>query len=207
LVGNLLLELLIQDQNYSEIVLLSRQDLSSSGKVKVLKTNFEDLESIGEEINGDECFCCLGTTMKKAGSKKAFYKIDHNYPLKLARIAAKNGIGKYLLVTSLGANPRSSFYYNRVKGEVEDSISKLDYKSIHIFRPSLILGKRNEKRTAETIGKYFSFLIAPLMVGPLKKYRPIKASDIAQAMLIIAHKDEKGVFLYESDLIKTIAKQ
>ena len=207
MVGNLLLELLIRDRNYNEVVLLSRQDLKSSGKVKVLKTDFEDLKSIADEITGDECFCCLGTTMKKAGSKSAFYKVDHTYPAELARIAVANGVNKYLLVTSLGANARSSFYYNRVKGEVENTILKLDYDSIHIFRPSLILGKRNEKRIAESIGKWISFLIIPLMVGPLKKYKPIKASDIAQAMLKIALKDEKGIFFHESDFIKAIAKQ
>jgi uncharacterized protein YbjT (DUF2867 family) len=152
-----------------------------------------------------EVFCCLGTTIKKAGSQAAFRKVDFEYPVEIAKLAAQNNAEQFLLVTALGANPESAIFYSRVKGEVEIAVQRLPYRAIHIFRPSLLLGNRAETRLNEKIGavamKTFSFL----MFGALQKYRPIAASAVAAAMIKAAKRGQPGVHIHESDKIQALA--
>lgn len=206
LVGHHLLNLL-QDSNYYDTVyVLSRRSLGlSHPRVKELLIDFDELPN-AQLPEVEDVYCCLGTTMKKAGSKEAFRKVDYQYPLELAQKAASAGASQYLLITALGANKNSYFFYNQVKGEVEEEISKVSqFKKIAIFRPSLLLGERQENRTGEGLAMRIMRWVKPLMKGPLRKYRPIHSRTVANGMFQVARKDVRGVHIYESEDIKPLA--
>lgn len=210
LVGKHLLGLLLESGAYDKVYILSRRPLEiDHPKAVEIILDFDDLLEPNSNINLPEVqdvYCCLGTTMKKAGSKEAFRKVDYSYPLALAKKAAKAGALQYLLVSAMGAKKESYFFYNRVKGEVEEDISKVSaFKSVSIFRPSLILGTRGEHRRGEGVAKIFMRMIKPLMVGPMRKYRPIHAHTIAKGMLNVARQQERGVRVIESEDIKPLA--
>lgn len=205
LIGKSLLEKLLNDSYYEKIYVLTRRPLSANHqKIHELVVDFDEF---GEEAipKVDDIYCCLGTTMKKAGSKYAFRKVDYHYPLKVAQIAYQKGAGQYLLVSSLGADKQSRFFYNQVKGEVEEAIAVVGFKTLHIFRPSILLGARSERRTGERIGQIMMRLIAPLLMGRLRKYRPIHASTVAEAMQGVAKKELSGPHIFESDNISILA--
>jgi uncharacterized protein YbjT (DUF2867 family) len=155
-------------------------------------------------LQADDIFCCLGTTIRVAGSQEAFRKVDFTYTIQVGAIGVKNGAEQLLLVSALGADLRSRIFYNRVKGEIEEAVCKLPYEGVQIFRPSLLLGDRKEFRLGEKIGevgmKTFSFAMA----GPFKKYRPIEAGVVAQAMVSVARENRAGINVYESDKIQAI---
>ncbi len=123
----------------------------------------------------------------------------------MADLTSSNGSRQFLLVSSLGANSKSRIFYNRVKGEAEQQVSKFEFETIHFLRPSLLLGKRKESRTGEKVGKWLSFVFWPFFVTLFKKYKPIHAQKVAKAMYILAIKDEKGIFYHESDQISRLA--
>ncbi len=199
LVGGYLLRLLSDDPFYTALIALTRHPITDLGsKVKNLIVDFEKLDSEVGVLKADHVFCCLGTTMKKAGSKDAFRKVDYEYPLKLARITRENGASHFSLITALGANTKSTFFYNRVKGEVEKSIGELKFNSFYTFRPSLILGNRKETRILEEAGQTFASIISFALVGPLRKYKGVKAESIARAMLYHAKKCEPGNHVIQS---------
>jgi uncharacterized protein YbjT (DUF2867 family) len=150
-------------------------------------------------------YCCLGTTIKKAGTQEAFRKVDFDYPIKIAALTQHLGANQFLIVTSLGANPHSRIFYNRVKGEVEEAIRKISFTTINIFRPSLLLGDRTEHRTGEKSGAFIMSGLKYVMVGPLRKYRAIQARDVAKAMVQVAQKNLKGLNIFESMQIQEIA--
>lgn len=200
LIGSELLRILIKAQQYSKITVLSRRKLDIiHPKVNLQVIDFDKLNEV--EFVADDAFCCLGTTRKKAGSKAKFYQVDFTYVLDFATTAQKNGAAQFLMVSSMGANPKSKFYYNQVKGEVEDAVKQLNFEHTHIFRPSLLLGNRSEKRLGEDIGKVISSVLNPV-IPP--KYKGIQGKQVANAMYQIATKSEKGFHIYESDLLRTI---
>ncbi len=164
--------------------------------------DFEHLDERAGLLKAEDIFCCLGTTMKKAGSQESFTRVDHDYPLEIAQLAARQGARQFLLVSALGADTGSRIFYNRVKGQVEEAISALPFKAVHIFRPSLIMGHRSEFRPMELIVKALSPVLRLLMFGALRRYRPIKAATIAEAMVGIALEDRRGVNLFESHQIQ-----
>ncbi len=150
LIGGQLLELLLKDNRYNEVIALSRKPLSSNHpKLTNVVIDFDRLAEQSDALRADDVFCCLGTTMKQAGSQKAFYKVDFEYPLQIAKITRALGARQYLLVTALGANKKSSIYYNRVKGGIEEAVGSQDFESYHIFRPSFLQGDRIENRPGE----------------------------------------------------------
>lgn len=205
LVGSELVALLTADDFYTTVkVLVRREPEYSHPKLKVIVDDFSDIAGLDQKLKADHVFCCLGTTMKKAGSKEAFYKVDFHYPLEIAKYSQKQGATQFCLVSALGANVQSKIFYNRVKGEIEVAISSIPFQGINIFRPSLILGERNERRIGEKFAKLISGLLAVLLVGPLKKFKPIHARDIAQGMVKIAKQELKGFYIFESDQIKRI---
>jgi uncharacterized protein YbjT (DUF2867 family) len=207
LVGGELLTLLLADPEYGRVTVLVRRNLPRMhAKLVQRVVDFKDLSKAADAYKVDDVFCCLGTTIKKAGSQEAFRVVDYEYPLESAKLAARQGAGQYLLITALGADAKSSVFYNRVKGEVEDAVGKLPLKSLHIFRPSLLLGDRQESRTGEKLATAVMKPLGFLLVGPLKKYRGIQASTVAQAMLRTAKRNVAGRHAYNSDVIQEMGK-
>jgi len=205
LVGGLVLEELLKDDFFSEVIVLTRKPLEDKhDKLKEILLNFDELDKYRNDIKADVIFCCLGTTIKAAGSQEAFKKVDYEYPLRVAEIAKENGGKNYLLISALGSSKSSIVFYNRVKGEVEDDISKLNFDALHILQPSLIIGERDESRLGEGIAQKLSPLYNALMIGPLNKYKSIKAEQIAKAMVHYGKSDAKGIFRHESHELKTV---
>lgn len=201
LIGSHLLQLLLES-NYSSVISVARKKLDVDHQKLIQKVvNFEELYTLENELKGDDVYCCLGSTIKKAGSKEKFLLFDYTYPVELATITLTNGASQFHIVSSLGANRKSWFFYNRVKGEVEEAIAKMDFKSIHIYRPSLLLGKRNELRFGEKMGEYFSYLLYP-MFRLFRNYQPVQAAKVAKAMVAMAAQNEKGVYFHPSKEIQ-----
>jgi uncharacterized protein YbjT (DUF2867 family) len=195
LIGKQLLQLLLDSNRYNKVVAVTRNDLPAHPKLVILKVEFEKLDQWANSLLGDDVFCCLGTTMAKAGSKDNFYQVDFFYPLLIAKTAQSRGARQFLLVSALGANKESSIYYNRVKGEIEEAIKKINYKAIHIFRPSLLLGSRDEKRSGEDAAKFFYRIFGFLLP---KKYKAIDSAKVANAMITLASQEDEGIFIHES---------
>ncbi|MDZ4714789.1 MAG: NAD(P)H-binding protein [Cytophagales bacterium] len=184
LVGSHVLELLLQNDAYEKVVALSRKPLSiHHQKLQNLVVDFDNLEAHTEGLRGDDVYCCLGTTIRQAGTKGAFRKVDFDYPITLARIAQRQGASQYLIVTALGSDPRSSIFYNRVKGEVEETLRALGFDSLHIFQPSMLLGPRTEQRAGESAGKWIMTRLDFLIP---KKYKAIVSTRVARAMVAVA---------------------
>lgn len=198
LVGTALITQLICDNFYTEIRILVRKKIDfTNSKIKQIIFDFE--KPLTELVNANDIYCCLGTTIGKAGSKEAFKKVDYHFPLETAKTALQNGAEKFALVSSIGANKKSSIFYTRVKGEIEDALMKLKYPALYIFRPSMLLGKRKEYRFGEHAGKSimtaFSFLIP-------EKYKGVHAEKVAAAMILYMKSDKMGVLIVESDVIQ-----
>lgn len=205
LVGNLLLEELVERGIYDVIRIFLRQPTGISlPGVEEVVTDFSNPESLAGKIKGDDIFICLGTTIKKAGSVANMEKIDRDLPVILASKAFENGVRNIAVVSSIGANPTSGNYYLRIKGEMEEGILKVGLDRVIIARPSMLLGERMEKRTGETVGKVFMKAIKPLLAGKLKKFRAIHASDVARAMIFLI-RGEPGIIIAESDELQRIA--
>lgn len=139
---------------------------------------------------------------KKAKTKEAFRKVDYQYPIEAAKLAKKFGVQNYLIITAMGASSKSLFFYSQVKGELEEALRKLELTSVHIFRPSLLVGERKEHRLGEKIAEKVSVLFNPIMVGPLRPYRSIQAKRIAEAMATIALSSKTGFHVYHSHEIE-----
>lgn len=205
LIGSQLLGLLQDDSAFSEIKILVRRPIKiDNPKVKVSIIDFSDEESFQSEISGSSVvFCAVGTTNKKTkGDKNEYRKIDYNIPVTAAKLSLETGCKHFVLVSSYGANSKSNNFYTKLKGEVEDTLSSLNIPSLSIFRPSLLLGKRQEFRFGE--------IIATLLMNPLSfllptKIRPIKAYDVAKSMLEASKADTKGTKIYHyKEIMKSI---
>lgn len=200
LVGGHLLRLLLADGAYARVVTLARRELTvRHPKLEQRVVDFGTLDAFSDIPRADDVFCCLGTTIKQAGSREAFRKVDHDYVLALARTGLRAGALQFLLVSALGADPASRIFYSRVKGEVEAAVRQLPYPAIQIFRPSFLMGERAEVRLAERVGIPLARALAPLLVGPLRCYRPIHAADVARAMVQIAKEAPRGPNVFEYD--------
>ncbi len=204
LVGNYLVFKLLQSDRYAKVIALVRRPMHlKHSKLEERLVDFDQLTS--EDVAGaDDVFCCLGTTIKQAGSKEAFQKVDLIYPVEVGKLALKAGAKQYLLVSSIGANADSSIFYSKTKGEVEAQIATLGYPSYTIFRPSMLLGKRKQFRLGEELGKVFDLVLSPvtLLIPPLRKYKGIQASKVASAMLERASQEVPGQHILESDVLQ-----
>jgi uncharacterized protein YbjT (DUF2867 family) len=196
LTGGFLLKILLEAPEYREVIAYVRK--STGIQHPKLREVEIDCEKLDTPVPADDVFCCLGTTIKKAGSQEAFRRVDYEYPLHLAELQLEGGSQQFLLVSAIGADASSSIFYSRVKGQLEDALQKLGYKSLHIFQPSFIAGPRQEKRVGERIGLAIFSFISPLFIGPLKKYAPIAAEHIARAMYRSAQKNTAGCTIYDS---------
>ncbi|NOU96571.1 NAD-dependent epimerase/dehydratase family protein [Paenibacillus sp. LMG 31456] len=208
LIGGELIRCLLEDPFYDRVVALVRKETSwTHEKLVQVVTDYDELEAVVKDyLPGSYVFCCLGTTIKKAGSKEQFRKVDYEYPMLLGKLAFQYGAVDYLIVTAMGANAGSAIFYNQVKGEIEEGLGKLRLPSLQIFRPSLLLGDRQEVRLGERFGAAVSRVITPIMIGGLRKYKPIKAETVAKAMLKSSKNSNKGTRIYESNQIEELVK-
>lgn len=211
LVGSNLLHILLKSPRYSCVTIITRKNVQVSHP-KLNQIIVADFSALGDEkiscvYKVDDVFCCLGTTIKKAGSRERFWQVDYKYPLIAARQAQQCGAAQFLVVSAIGADPKSMFFYNRVKGELETALAQINFPSLHIFQPSLLLGKRQEYRLGETVGAYASKLVSPFLVGGLKKYQPIAASAVAYAMHQAACSETPGVNIHNSAQIAEVSRQ
>ena len=200
LVGGFVLAQLLKEEQYNKIIVLTRKPLSiHHSKIKEVLVDFDKLQQSAEHLKADVVFCCLGTTIKAAGSQAAFKKVDFEYPLQIAKIAKQNGATSFLIITAMGASKDSFIFYNKVKGEIEQALQKLNFDVLHIIQPSLIIGERNEHRLGESIAKKLSPIYNSIMRGPLKKYKAIEAAQIAKAMIYFSKENAKGVQYHTND--------
>ncbi|MEP3371402.1 MAG: NAD(P)H-binding protein [Maribacter dokdonensis] len=207
LTGGLLLKKLIVDDRYESIKLFSRSSIKGlPNKVKQYIGNLLELEQFKNDFTGDEVYCCIGTTAKKTPDKSLYRDIDYGIPVAAAKLAKANGINTFLVISAMGANKKSSVFYNRTKGEMEQEVLNQAIPRTSILRPSLIGGERNEQRLLEKIGLVVFKVIQPLFIGPLKKYRIINADSIAQAMLNLANTTSNTNVIITSNDIEQLAK-
>lgn len=203
LVGGHCLHLLLQERAYARVHVLTRRPLHQSHPRLVEHVvDFDRLDP--EVVRGDDVFCCLGTTIARAGSEAAFRRVDHDYPLEAARRARKNGARHFLLVSALGADAGSRLFYTRTKGETEDDLRALGYPGLVILRPALLLGDRAERRANEERSRRVMAVVGPLLFGPLRRYRAIGGETVARAMVRTAERDPRGVRVMESDEIARV---
>ncbi|MCP4339704.1 MAG: oxidoreductase [Desulfobulbaceae bacterium] len=203
LIGGYCLQALLNNPNYSEVIALVRKPIvKTHRKLKTVVTKFDNLEHELSNIQADDVFCCLGTTIKKAGSQEAFKRIDLSLVATVAELMKKQGAEQYLVISALGADKDSKVFYNRVKGEMESVLEDLGYPCLRIIRPSLLLGEREEFRLGEKIGVLLTPVLKPFLLGSLKKYRPVEAESVARFMVKIGEKERtSGVHIYESNMI------
>jgi uncharacterized protein YbjT (DUF2867 family) len=201
LVGGLLLRRLADSADYGEVRVIGRRPPTHEhGKIRFIASDFSNLDAHAADLAVDDVFCCLGTTIRAAGSRPAFERVDYHMVVDLARAARKAGARRFLVVSAVGASQRSAAFYSRVKGRMEAAVSALGFDAVHIVRPSLILGDREQRRPAEDLAQRVAPLLSPLFVGPLKKYRAIGADDIAEAMLTLARSPSTGAQVHHLPL-------
>ncbi|MBU2995756.1 NAD(P)H-binding protein [Cellulophaga baltica] len=204
--GGLLLKLLLADENYSKVKLFSRSSVGF--KHPKLEEYLVDLFNSNEyktDFIGDEVFCCIGTTKSKTPDKETYKKIDFGIPVATAKLAKENGINTYMVISALGADAKSSVFYNRVKGKMQDEVLKLKIQNTYILQPSLIGGSRSEKRTGEWLFKQVMKVFGVLLIGSLKKYKTIEPETIAKALVWLANNEYDNVVI-ESDQIKKLVE-
>ena len=190
LVGGHLLNQLIRDNNYNKIKIFVRSEPENNDpKVEIIKTDFNNLENHKEDIKGDDCFFCIGTTKQNSPDKNEYRRVELEIPKKIAQISKSNSINSFVFVSSGYADPKSSGDYLKFKGEVEEELKKLDFSKLGIMRPSFLTGNRKEKRIGEKIGILVFKLLSPLLLGPLKKMKPINSEIVAKAMIKAANEN------------------
>ncbi len=196
LVGGHVLNYLIQNSNYSKVKLFVRSFIEiNDPKIEIIKTDFNNLNKYAEDIKGDECFCCIGTTKKKSPNKTEYQKIELDIPKKIAQIAKSNSVKSFFFVSSGYANPKSSSEYLKFKGLVEEEIKNLNFDKIGIMRPSFLLGERHEERVGEKFGIIIFKILTPILIGTFRKMRPIQSEIVAEAMIKLANENiDKSVF-------------
>ena len=204
LIGGHLLHQLIENDNYNKIKLFVRSEtVIKETKIEIIKTNFSDLENHKEDIKGDDCFLCIGTTKQNSPDKNEYKKVELDIPIKIAQIARANLVNSFIFVSSIYANPKSSGDYVKFKGLVEEELKELNFSNLGILRPSFLIGSRKENRVGEKIGILTFRLLSPLLLGPLKKMKPINSEKVAKAMVKIAN-ENLGKIIFESDEIVEI---
>jgi len=199
LVGNSLLKQLLTDDMYGNIIIIVRKPLDlKHPKLTQLLVDFYLLDNFEAGMPVDDVFCTLGTTIKTAGTQDAFYKVDFTYVVNLGKWCQAYEVKRLLIVSAMGASTRSGIFYNRVKGEMEVAVSQLHIPQIQVFRPSLLMGNRNEKRGGEKMAQVVMGALGFLFVGPLLKYKAIHADVVAGAMINAAKSGANGFTVYDS---------
>lgn len=207
LVGGELVKILLERRYYTRITVLVRKRINMAHpRLEQLVVDFNELEKVSaEKFEGADIYCTLGTTRKKAGSKAQFELVDYGYPMVLGRLAKRYGAERMLIVTAMGSDDKSMFFYSQVKGRLERDMQTLSLKNLHFFRPSLIIGNRQEHRFGERAAAKLARLLPFLFRGPLRKYKPNPARQIAEAMLMTAISREAMPVIIPSDEITALA--
>jgi uncharacterized protein YbjT (DUF2867 family) len=202
LVGRLLVDRLLANPEYARVIVLTRRSLGRADpKLVEVQTDSGNLSKLGDQLAADDVFCCLGTTLAKAGSRAAFERVDYHMVVDLARAAKAAGAKRFLVVSAVGAAP--SFpapFYSRVKARMEQAVSEIGFEAVDVVRPSLLLGARGERRLAEDLAQKLAPMLAPLFIGPLKKYRPVPADAVAAALEQLAARPSQGVRIHHLPL-------
>ena len=205
LVGSHVLNQLISNNSYSKIKLFVRTTINiSDPKIEIIQTDFKNLENHREDIKGDDCFFCIGTTKKNSPDKNEYKRVELEVPKQVAQIAKSNSVNSFVFISSGYADPKSSGDYLKFKGEVEEELKRLNFSKLGIMRPSFLLGDRKEKRIGEKIGIFVFKLLSPLFLGPLKKMKPIHSATVAKAMITITQNKVSKTF-FESDEIADLS--
>lgn len=192
--GHLLRQLTAEGPRYDRIIALVRKPLDfAHPKLEQRAVDFTHLP----DIKADDVFCAVGTTIRKAGSEAAFRAVDFDLPVAVAQMAKRNGVRQFLFVSSVGAEAKSGNFYLRVKGETEAAIRALGFEALHVFRPSFLAGDRAESRPGERIGIAVAQALGWALIGPLARYRAVRAEDVARAMIAAAGEDKPGAFVHE----------
>ena len=204
LVGGHLLSQLIENDDYNKIKIFVRSEPEiNDPKVEIIKTDFNNLENHKEDIKGDDCFFCIGTTKQNSPDKSEYRRVELEVPKQIAQIAKSNSVNSFVFISSGYADPKSSGDYLKFKGEVEEELKRLNFPKLGIMRPSFLLGDRKEKRIGEKIGIFVFKLLSPLFLGPLKKMKPIHSATVAKAMIAITQNDSSQT-IFESNEISEI---
>lgn len=200
LVGSEILNLLLNDERYASVKVFHRRSTGTEhAKLEEHIIDFGAIDSWKHLITGDELYSALGTTIKKAGSQEKQYTVDFTYQYETAKAAVENGVRKYALVSSAGADSQSRMFYSRLKGELDEAVKNLPFEIITILRPSILAGDRKESRPGESIGMVLAKIITK--IPGLKKYRPIPTQTVAQGMIQSLHKCSPGYHIFELDEI------
>ena len=203
LIGGHLLNELIQSDNYNKIKLFVRSDHGSNhSKTEIIKTDFNNLENHKEDIKGDDCFFCIGTTKQNSPDKNEYKRVELDVPKKIAQIAKSNLVNSFVFVSSGYADPNSSGDYLKFKGLVEEELKRLSFSKLGIMRPSFLMGDRKEKRVGEKVGIFIFKLLSPLFLGPLKKMKPIHSKKVAKAMIKITNGDCKQNVFESNEIVE-----
>lgn len=205
LVGSHVLPLLLADDTWTHVVTVGRRSVPHSHeKLEQRILDLGALEAV-DLPNADDIFCCLGTTIKQAGSQAAFRRVDYDFVVALARRGLRIGAKQFLLVSAIGADPASRIFYSRVKGEAEAAVRQLPYRGVQILRPSLLLGARAEFRFGERVAMLTAPVMPLFLPGPFRRYRPIRAKTVARALVRIAREMPRGPNVFEFDAMQASA--
>lgn len=202
LVGSELTKMLLEEEQYDKVTLITRREIElEHEKLESLVIDFRNLHKYWDCFKCDDMFYCLGTTMNKVRKKSDFYKVEHDYCVNIAKISQHNKVKQFLLISSKGADPNSFMFYPKVKGQIEQAVEKVGFDTLHIFRPSVLMGKRAEFRFLESISKGFLSVFNFAMVGFLKNIKGMPAQTLAKAMIEAAKTSKKGVFIHTNRMI------
>jgi len=207
LIGSHVLQILLADDAWSRVVTLGRRPIPQlHEKLEQRVLDLGELETVSDFPHVDDVFCCLGTTIKQAGSQPAFRRVDHTFVLGVAHAGLHAGATQFLLVSAIGADAASRVFYSRVKGETESAIRRLTFQGVQIFRPSLLLGERSEVRLGERIAMVVAPSLSLVLLGRLRRYRPIRAETVARAMVNLAREAPRGPNVFEYDAMIASAR-
>ena len=207
LIGGHLLNQLIENDNYNKIKIFVRSEPKNHNpKIEIIKTDFNNLENHKEDIKGDDCFFCIGTTKQNSPDKNEYRRVELDIPKKIAQIAKSNSVNSFVFVSSGYADPKSSGDYLKFKGEVEEELKRLNFPKLGIMRPSFLLGDRKEKRVGEKIGIFVFKLLSPLFLGPLKKMKPIHSQNVAKAMIKIANENLRKTIFESNEIVEITSR-
>ncbi|MCW3070266.1 MAG: oxidoreductase [Bacteroidetes bacterium] len=207
LIGKELVAQMLNDPGFSKVKIFVRKKLElQHSRLEQVITDFNDLSSCADQISGDVVFCAMGTTIRVAGSQEAFVKVDYTYVFNFAEAAKRNGVTRFVLVSSLGVSESGGNFYLTVKRDIENALKRLQFGSLIIVRPSMLLGPRAESRLGESIGKFLMKALSFIFIGKLKKYKVIEATVVARAMISLSKTNLDEVVVFESDRLQVLGK-